>query len=205
MPGLLPGKQHPCCQPPCFSGVTLLLCLPGCRAGQDIYRSQDTARAAGALWRLPLVYIVMNIIRTLAIVGEVMHYCWPSPGAPVQPPHDLALPPCLNVELCPSHWLPQSWPLFRPAGCYTAQLPWSAVTVRQGLMCRDPGAELVFSPLVQRFGLCTRSPVETWTSKTVSLPGWPASEALSVSSWHRLLSQRTPQPLTQRTPRARPR
>ena len=146
MPGLLPGKQHPCCQPPCFSGVTLLLCLPGCRAGQDIYRSQDTARAAGALWRLPLVYIVMNIIRTLAIVGEVMHYCWPSPGAPVQPPHDLALPPCLNVELCPSHWLPQSWPLFRPAGCYTAQLPWSAVTVRQGLMCRDPGAELVFFP-----------------------------------------------------------
>ena len=88
----------------------------------------------------------MNIIRTLAIVGKVMHYCWPIPGAPVQSPHDQAFFPCWNPVL-------RSFPLapvlaldLRPAGSYNAQWPLSTVIFEQGLMCGGLGAELGVAP-----------------------------------------------------------
>ena len=41
-----------------------------CRSSGDLYANTSVSVAASALWRLPLVYLVMNIIRIAAITGE---------------------------------------------------------------------------------------------------------------------------------------
>lgn len=42
----------------------------GCRSSSNLYANRSVSVAASALWRLPLVYLVMNIIRICAITGQ---------------------------------------------------------------------------------------------------------------------------------------
>ena len=44
-----------------------------CRSSSSLYANNSISVAASALWRLPLVYLVLNIIRVLAITGESQH------------------------------------------------------------------------------------------------------------------------------------
>lgn len=41
-----------------------------CRSSGSLYANTSVSVAASALWRLPLVYLVMNIIRIAAITGQ---------------------------------------------------------------------------------------------------------------------------------------
>lgn len=44
--------------------------FPGCRSSSSLYADNSVSVAASALWRLPLVYLVLNIIRIAAIMGK---------------------------------------------------------------------------------------------------------------------------------------
>ena len=41
-----------------------------CRSSGSLYSNTSVSVAASALWRLPLVYLVMNVIRIGAIMGQ---------------------------------------------------------------------------------------------------------------------------------------
>ncbi len=41
-----------------------------CRSSSSLYSDNSVSVAASALWRLPLVYVVLNVIRILAITGK---------------------------------------------------------------------------------------------------------------------------------------
>ena len=44
--------------------------FPGCRSSSSLYANNSLSVAASALWRLPLVYLVLNFIRIAAIMGK---------------------------------------------------------------------------------------------------------------------------------------
>jgi len=52
---------------PCATNPYL---FPGCRSSSSLYANNSLSVAASALWRLPLVYLVLNFIRIAAIMGK---------------------------------------------------------------------------------------------------------------------------------------
>lgn len=46
--------------------------VPGCRSSSSLYANNSLSVAASALWRLPLVYLVLNFIRIAAVMGKLL-------------------------------------------------------------------------------------------------------------------------------------